>query len=107
MGVSEHREEHLDLCAAYALGTLDEAGRRELEAHLAEGCPQCEAALADFGAATVLLAASSARVEPSPALKGKVMAAIRRPVHRARRRCSGGRSRPRRRDVAAHAFLRS
>jgi anti-sigma-K factor RskA len=76
MGVSEHREEHLDLCAAYALGTLDEAGRRELEAHLAEGCPECEAALADFGAATVLLAASSPRVEPSPALKGKVMAAI-------------------------------
>ena len=75
--MSEHREEHLDLCAAYALGTLDEAGRRQLEAHLADGCAQCEAALADFGAATVLLAASSPPVQPSAALKGKVMAAIR------------------------------
>src|SRR5262245_40267332 len=77
MGVSEHREEHLDLCAAYALGTLDEAGRRQLEAHLAEGCPQCEAALQDFGAATVMLAASAPQAQPSAALKGKVMAAVR------------------------------
>jgi len=75
--VSEHREEHLDLCAGYALGSLSEADRRTLEAHLAEGCPTCEAALQDFGAATVLLTASLPPATPSAALKGRVMAAIR------------------------------
>jgi anti-sigma-K factor RskA len=77
MGVSEHREEYLDLCAAYALGSLDPAERGRLEAHLAEGCPQCEAALADFGAASVLLATTAPAMQPSPALKGRVMAAVR------------------------------
>ncbi|HYM82118.1 MAG TPA: anti-sigma factor [Candidatus Limnocylindria bacterium] len=75
--MSQHREEHLDLCAAYALGSLDEADRRLLEAHLEQGCAQCEAALADFSAATVLLAASAPAARPSAELKRRVMAAVR------------------------------
>ena len=46
--MSEHLEEHLDLCAGYALGSLDAPDRIRLEAHLADGCPACEAALAEL-----------------------------------------------------------
>lgn len=74
--MSQHRDEHLDLCAGYALGSLSDADRRQLEAHLESGCPECERALADFGAATVLLAASAPAAAPPPALKGRVMGAI-------------------------------
>ena len=49
--MSEHREEHIDLCAGYALGSLDEADLERIDQHLAEGCEHCEAALADFSTA--------------------------------------------------------
>ena len=74
--MSEHREEHLDLCAAYALGSLDEADRKRLDEHLAGGCRVCEAALGDFSAATVLLAASTPPVRPPAALRERVLAAV-------------------------------
>ena len=74
--MSEHRDEHIDLCAAQALGTLSDEDRRRLEAHLAEGCRECEAALADFSAATVMLAASAPAAEPSPGLRQRVLAAV-------------------------------
>jgi len=68
-----HRDEHLDLCAGYALGNLDPAARAEFEAHLESGCPECEAALADFTSAAAMLAAS-ARPVPLPfGLKARVM----------------------------------
>ena len=76
MVVSEHREEHLDLCAAYALGDLDPVERLRLEEHLSQGCATCEAALADFSDATVLLAASVPAAQPSAALRGKVLALV-------------------------------
>ena len=76
MGVSEHREEHIDLCAGYALGSLDEADRETLERHLASGCAACEAALADFSNATVMLAASLPAARPSPALRARVLASL-------------------------------
>jgi anti-sigma-K factor RskA len=75
--VSEHREEHLDLCAGLALGSLADEDRKAIEKHLAEGCPQCDAALADFTDATVLLAASSPAAPVNPALRARVMAAVR------------------------------
>ncbi|HZE18603.1 MAG TPA: anti-sigma factor [Candidatus Angelobacter sp.] len=75
--MSQHREEHLDLCAAHVLGCLDEADRSRLEAHLAEACPVCERALRDFCGSAVLLAASAPPAVVSPALKSKVLAAAR------------------------------
>jgi anti-sigma-K factor RskA len=77
VGVSEHRLEHLDLCAEWALGTLSPDDKRRLEEHLAGGCVECEAALADFSAATVLLGASAPPATPSPRLRERVMAAAR------------------------------
>jgi anti-sigma-K factor RskA len=77
VGVSEHREEHLDLCAGYALGALDDGDRRRLEAHLAEGCPQCEAALADFASGATALARSLPLAHPSAMLRARVLEAAR------------------------------
>ena len=75
--MSEHREEYLDLCAGLALGALDPADRARLEAHLAVGCPECEAALADFSAATVNLARSAPAATPPAALRQRVLDAAR------------------------------
>ncbi len=75
--MSEHRDEHLDLCAGYALGSLDAADRQRLEAHLAEGCPVCQAALGDFSLGTMMLAASSPPAAPDPALRERVLSAVR------------------------------
>ena len=72
-----HRDEHLDLCAAYALGSLDPDARAELEAHLESGCEKCEAALADFGTAATLVAASAKPAALPAGLKARVMAEVR------------------------------
>ena len=74
--MSEHREEHIDLCAAYSLGTLGEADRERLDQHLAGGCGPCEAALAEFSAAMVLLAASAPLARPSADLRARVLSAV-------------------------------
>jgi anti-sigma-K factor RskA len=75
--VSEHRDEHLDLCAGDALGNLDAADRVRLEEHLAGGCPVCEAALEQFGMSVVAIAASAPPASPSAALRERVLAAAR------------------------------
>jgi anti-sigma-K factor RskA len=77
VGVSEHREEYLDLCAGLALDALDPADRTRLEAHLADGCPECEAALAEFSAASVNLARSAPAAAPPAALRQRVLDAAR------------------------------
>jgi len=68
-----HREEHLDLCAAYALGNLDPAATAEFEAHLEGGCPECEAALADFSSAASMLAAGARPAAVPAGFKSRVM----------------------------------
>ncbi|HET7497941.1 MAG TPA: anti-sigma factor [Candidatus Eisenbacteria bacterium] len=72
----EHKEEMIELCAAYALGTIEEKDRKRLEAHLAEGCPECETALREFGYGATLLAASAPRVLPLPGLRERALAAV-------------------------------
>lgn len=75
--MSLHRDEHLDLCAGYALGNLDDADRARLEEHLAGGCPVCEAELEVFSATVVALAASTPPALPSTALRERVLEAAR------------------------------
>ena len=75
--MSVHRDEHLDLCAARALGSIDEADRLELEQHLAEGCAECEQALADFGVGAAQLGASVAAATPSPRVRAAVLEQVR------------------------------
>jgi anti-sigma-K factor RskA len=73
--VEAHRDEHLDLCAAHALGSLDAADRARLEAHLAAGCATCVAALSEFSSAVTLLAAAAPPVAPPPELRERVLRA--------------------------------
>jgi anti-sigma-K factor RskA len=75
LDVSAHRPEHLDLCAGYALGSLDAGDRDVLEAHLAEGCGECEAELQRLAGAARRVAAAAPPLVPSPALRARVMAA--------------------------------
>jgi len=74
--VSGAHEEFIELCAGHALGSLDEADRKRLEEHLASGCAECEGALAEFSASTVLLAASAPPASPSPRLRERVLGAV-------------------------------
>src|SRR5438552_13620833 len=76
MDVSQHRDEYIDLCAGYAIGSLDEADRLQLEQHLAQGCPVCEEALEEFSEASMLLAASAPVARPSPMLRQRVLTVI-------------------------------
>ncbi len=74
--MSRHLEEHIDLCAAYALGSLDPADRARLEEHLAAGCRPCELALAGFPGPALLLAAASTPARPSAMLRDRVLTSV-------------------------------
>jgi len=58
----------------YALGCLDAADSADLERHL-RGCAECRAELAEYEALTDALALAAADAEPSPALRGRLLAA--------------------------------
>ena len=74
--MSKHRDGHLELCAAYVLGALDDADRRELEGHLETGCEVCERELVRLEQGARLIAASSPPATPPASLKARTMAAI-------------------------------
>src|SRR5438094_9435448 len=77
MGVTEHRDEHLGLCAGLVLDALDRTEREEIERHLGDGCAICEAELTRLGEGLVLLAASAGPATPSAALRTRVFDAVR------------------------------
>ena len=72
--MSQHDPEYIDLCAAWALGCLDARDQVRLDQHVEHGCRECGMAMANFSAATVLVAASAPRVVPDPALRQRVLA---------------------------------
>jgi anti-sigma-K factor RskA len=74
--MSDHQE-YLDLCAGFVLDCLGEDERRRLDAHLAEGCAECDAALRDYAESASLLAAVAPPLAPPAALKARVMDAVR------------------------------
>ena len=76
--MSAHRDQHLDLCAAFVLGCLDEADRFELEAHRRDGCSECEAEIARLSEVLPVLAAAAPSSAPPAALRARVLDAVRR-----------------------------
>lgn len=72
-----HREEHLDLVAARVLGAIDEADRLELERHLAEGCAECERAMAELEQGAEALARSVTPVAPPARVRTAVLERVR------------------------------
>lgn len=63
----------LELGAAAAFDLLDDAGHRELEAHLA-GCEACRAACLEMEEALVALAAAAPPARPAPGLRERMLA---------------------------------
>ena len=82
--MSAHRDEHLDLCVGLALGRLAEDERLALEAHLAEGCRECEAELARLGVDAVRMAHAAPRLRAPAALRSRVLEAVRAEARGAR-----------------------
>jgi anti-sigma-K factor RskA len=75
-----HTPELAQLLPAYALGALDGADREALEAHLAEGCPECRRELERWEGDLESLAASLPPVAPSDVARARVLEAIEEPV---------------------------
>jgi anti-sigma-K factor RskA len=66
-------EPFAELAPAYALGALDGEERARFEAHLAAGCPACEAVVRDYGEVLAGLGAAAAPVAPPPAVRARLL----------------------------------
>lgn len=64
-----------DLIPAYALGALDADEAAQVEQHLTT-CARCQADLAAYEAVTDMLPQAAQKIEPSPALKKRLLAQI-------------------------------
>ena len=73
----EQLEENLSL---YALGALDPDSVREMEQHLAAGCPACSTLLRQYQAAVTILPYALPSQTPPPALKSRIMTALSGPA---------------------------
>lgn len=75
--MSAHRDDHLDLCAGYALGSLTADELREFQAHLDSGCDVCAAELRELESATSLLASAAPPQRAPEALRARVLDAFK------------------------------
>jgi anti-sigma-K factor RskA len=73
MNAHPTREEDFDL---YALGALEGDEKQAIESHVAE-CAPCARKLAEAQGRMAMLALAAPRVEPSPAVKQRLMAQVR------------------------------
>lgn len=83
-----NHEQLKELCALYVLDALEAEETSAFEAHLTDGCPECETELAELRRVSTGLAISVPQVEPDPAVKARLMERVemarplRRPVYR-------------------------
>lgn len=90
-------EEYKESLAEYSLGALDADESLALESHLAT-CADCRAELAQWLDTSAILAYSAPRVEPSPALRSRLLETIRTTQAK-----STGNAENQRRDAAAES----
>ena len=83
--MSRHRPEHLELCAAWVTGSIDEADRLELEAHLAGGCELCDREISSLEEGRFGLAASAVPAAPAPSVRAATLARVRAAMAEAER----------------------
>lgn len=74
--MSEH-DQYRELVEAHALDALDAQERADFEAHLAAGCAECAAALAEARYLTAQLAHLAPEAQPSDMLRGRLMHTVR------------------------------
>jgi len=72
-----HNETYEELAALQALGVLTGDDAAELARHLSEGCPTCEALLADFRDAATALSVEAPPRRPRPEVRDRLVASIR------------------------------
>jgi anti-sigma-K factor RskA len=66
-------EEWLELSEIYAVGALDEQQQKSFEAHLAAGCPVCEAYIRETRETLLLLHRSITPIAPSASVKARLL----------------------------------
>ncbi len=74
--MSPHRDEHLEACADYVLGSLPGAERAALEEHLKERCPACETEIHRLGRGAWAFAAATPRLLEPSALRARVLESL-------------------------------
>ena len=72
MTATEH-EHWTEQAAIFALGALDGREREEFEAHLAAGCPTCEAHIRETREALIILPRALTSMIPPPAVKTRLL----------------------------------
>jgi hypothetical protein len=75
--VTDHSELR-DLATLLPLGGLSPEDERKIEEHLLAGCEECERALREGAQVADALAEGVPRVEPSPELRGRILAQVAR-----------------------------
>lgn len=77
MVVASHSPRFEEMLPAYALGALDGEDLRELEAHLAAGCPECEGLLRIWqGDVEALAAGAAPPLEPSQLSRERLLRSL-------------------------------
>jgi len=89
-------EPWLERAEVHALDALDGEERSQFEAHLAAGCPLCEARLREAREALALLGRSLPPVAPPPEIKARLLARIAEEPARRPRPGAAARDAPRR-----------
>jgi anti-sigma-K factor RskA len=69
-------EAYADLAAGYALDALEPEERAQFQAHVATGCPECQAALTAYGETLVALAREMPRTPAPPEVKAALLRRI-------------------------------
>ncbi|HVH05122.1 MAG TPA: anti-sigma factor [Myxococcota bacterium] len=75
--MTDHSELH-DLATLLPLGGLSPEDERRIDEHLRAGCTECERALRDGVVVADALADGVPRIDPSPELRGRILAQIAR-----------------------------
>lgn|GEM_PF-1013109 len=75
--MSQHREEHIELCSGYVLGNLSDTELAELEGHLKEGCGACETEIHRLARGVWAFAGATPRLLEPAALRLKVLETIK------------------------------
>lgn len=66
-------ELYAEQAAGYALSALDGEERRRFEAHLRDGCDECDTAVREYGQSLTALAAELPLVAPPPSVKAALL----------------------------------
>ncbi|HEX2484490.1 MAG TPA: anti-sigma factor [Myxococcota bacterium] len=98
-------ETRRDELLLYAAGALDEPEKAGVEAHLRDGCACCEAELSAAEALLLELALSPAPVDPSPAVKARLLERVRQSSQARVASAANARFAPARRRLFAAAGL--